>query len=289
MTISDLTVELIIPSLNRIPTLKQTVARIRSLYPDLKICLGLQGDMPDAEWQAVLDRDRHIRVERLAVPGTTTTLNHCFSSSLADILLLLDDDAVPHFGWVEAHVSAFAANAGLAYTAGREVRATKEKPAVSVFFRIIVESASGLFLGRTKKLNGRIVGWINWLGIMFGNYDQPGICTINSPRGCNMAFRRELFTKIGGFSEAFRGNAWGFEADFALRAARQGYYGEYRGDAIVVHYEDPSGGARNLQRTQWFRDFLHNQALVIQNIGPQAWLGALPRMAKQLLRLVMNR
>lgn len=245
--------------------------------------------MPDAKWQMELNNDWLIRIERLSVPSTTATLNHCFSSSRADILLLLDDDAEPHFGWVEAHVNAFAANSDLAYTAGREVRATKEKPAISIFVRIIVESVAGLFIGRNKKLNGRIIGWINRFGIMFGNYDQPGICRINSPRGCNMAVRREYFMNIGGFNDAFRGNAWGFEADFSLRASRHGNYGEYRGDAIVVHYEVPSGGARALRETQWFKDFIHNQALVIRNIGPQAWLGALPRIVKQLLRLFRNR
>ena len=244
--------------------------------------------MPDASWQAALDKDQHIRIEKIPSPSTTTTLNHCFSSSQSDILLLLDDDAVPHFGWVEAHVRAFSENPDLIYTAGREVRATKEKPAISVFFRIIVESVAGLFVGRKRKLNGRIVGWINSFGIMFGNYDQPGTCQINSPRGCNMAVRRVQFMKIGGFNETFRGNAWGFEADFSLRASRQGNYGEYRGDAIVIHYEVPSGGARALQKTQWFKDFLVNQSLVIRNIGPQAWFGALPRIIKYYLLMMRS-
>jgi GT2 family glycosyltransferase len=229
-----------------------------------------------------------LRIERLSVPSTTATLNHCFFSSRADIILLIDDDDVPHFGWMEAHVNAFTANSELAYTAGREVRATKEKPAISVFVRIIVESVAGVFIGRNKKLNSRIIGWINRFGIMFGNYDQPGICQINSPRGCNMAVRREYFMKIGGFNEAFRGNAWGFEADFSLRASKQGNYGEYRGDAIVVHYEVSSGGTRALQKTQWFKDFLHNQSLVIRNIGPQAWFGALPRIIKYVLLVVRS-
>lgn len=290
MSLSDISVELVIPSYNRLDTLKRTVDRVRLLYPNLRICLGLQGEMPDETWLAmIVKNDRLLRVERLSVPSTTATLNHCFSSSSAEIILLLDDDAEPHFGWVEAHVDAFAADPRLAYTAGREIRATKEQPVISVFVRIIVESVAGLFIGSNKKLNGRIVGWINRVGIMFGNYDQPGICQINSPRGCNMAVRREAFMALGGFNKSFRGNAWGFEADFSLRASKQGYYGEYRGDAIVVHYEVPSGGARALQKTQWFKDFMHNQTLVIRNIGPQAWLGALFRIVKQLARLFRNR
>jgi cellulose synthase/poly-beta-1,6-N-acetylglucosamine synthase-like glycosyltransferase len=284
-----LTVELLIPSYNRLSILRKTLARVRILYPDLKICLGLQGEMPDPDWQKELSADPLIRVERLAAPSTTATLNHCVVTSRADIVLILDDDAVPHFGWRESHLAAFSADDGLAYTAGREVRASKNSSSFSVFFRIIVESAIGLFLRRDKKLNGRIVGWINMFGIMFGNYDQPGTCRINSPRGCNMAVRREYLVAMSGFNERFRGNAWGFEADFSLRAARDGRYGEYRGDAIVVHYEVPTGGARAHHGVQWFRDFLHNQSLVIDNLGPQGWIGALPRIAKYLLRLARMR
>jgi GT2 family glycosyltransferase len=245
--------------------------------------------MPDLKWEAELKKDPQLRIERLSVPSTTLTLNHCIFTSQADIILLLDDDAVPHFGWLEAHMSAFMDNTDLAYTAGREVRSTKEKPAFSIYARIMVESIAGLSIKKNKKLNGRIVGWLNWFGIMFGNFDRPGICLINSPRGCNMAVRRDFIVDIGGFNKAFRGNAWGFEADFGLRAAKEGKYGQYRGDAIVVHHECPSGGTREARKSQWFRDFLYNQKLVIRNIGPQAWLGSLPRIVKKFIWLVMNK
>lgn len=287
MSETKLTKELIIPSFNRLDVLKKTLEQVRILYPKLGICLGLQGEMPGRAWEAELNKEPLLRIEKLPVPSTTRTLNHCISTSQADIVLLLDDDAVPHFGWLEAHMSAFTDNADLAYTAGREVRSTKEKPVFSVFIRIIVESIAGLLIKKNMKLHGRIIGWINWLGLMFGNYDLPGICLINSPRGCNMALRRDFIVNMGGFEKAFRGNAWGFEADFGLRAAKNGKYGQYRGDAIVVHHESPSGGTREAAKTQWFMDFMNNQKLVIRNIGPQAWLGALPRIAKKILWLMI--
>jgi GT2 family glycosyltransferase len=147
----------------------------------------------------------------------------------------------------------------------------------------MVEWFFGLFVGRDRKLNGRIVGWINRLGVIFGNYDQPGTCVINSPRGCNMAVRRELFLKIGGFNNKFIGNAWGFEADFGLRWAREGRYGRYVGDAIVIHQEVPMGGTRQASKAKWIRDYIYNNKLLIKNIGPQAWLGSVPRLVKNTL------
>ncbi len=275
----DLTVELVIPSYNRIATLRDTLKQIRMLYPDLPICLGLQGEVPQ-DFERQMAGDPNVRVLMLPVPGTTPTLNQCIFTSASDIVLISDDDAVPHFGWLEAHVAAFSQNADLTYTAGREVRSTKGRSSFSEWIRIVVETFFGFFLSSDKKLNGRIVGWINGLGLIFGNLDQPGVCRINAPRGCNMAVRRSSFVALGGFNDRFRGNAYLFEAEFGLRMAKKGKYGQYRGDAIVVHHEVPSGGSR-AGRSQWFKDYLFNHRFIIGQLGPQAWLGSVPRLVKK--------
>jgi GT2 family glycosyltransferase len=45
-----------------------------------------------------------------------------------------------------------------------------------------------------------------------------------SARGCNMSFRREIFTKYGlQFDERFRGSAVREESDFCLRLRDTGY------------------------------------------------------------------
>jgi GT2 family glycosyltransferase len=278
---SNLTVELVIPSYNRLNILKNTLKQIRVLYPHLKICLGLQGEMPDKDFQNQLNNDPYLRVEMLPTPSTTGTLNYCIMSSQADIVLILDDDTVPCFGWLEAHIKAFEEQPDLAYTSGREIRLTKGISAFSEWFRIMAEWIFGLFMDYDKKINGRIVGWINWIGLVFANSDQPGICKINSPKEGTMGIRRELFLKLGGFNNSFRGNAWGFGADFGLRMAKEGRYGKYRGDAIVIHHEVPSGGSRALEKSQWFRDFLYNHTLVIKNLGLQGWVGSIPRLLKR--------
>lgn len=277
----SLTVEMVIPSYNRLNILKNTLKQVRTLYPDLKICLGLQGEMPDKDFQMQLNDDPYLRVEILPTPSTTGTLNYCIINSQADIVLILDDDAVPCFGWLEAHIKAFEEQPDLAYTSGREVRLTKERSSFSEWFRIMVEWIFGLFVRHDKKINGRLIGWINRLGVIFGNFNQPGTCKINSPRECNMGVRRELFLKMDGFNEAFTGNAWGFGADFGLRMAKEGTYGKYIGDAIVIHHEVPSGGSRALENSQWFRDFLYNHTLVIKNLGLQGWVGSIPRLLKR--------
>jgi GT2 family glycosyltransferase len=285
---TSITVELIIPSYNRLTVLKRTLSQIRTLYPALKICLGLQGDMPDVQWQSELDKDPLLRIERIAPPCTTATLNQCIRSSHADIVLILDDDATPHFGWLETHQDAFLGDPTLIYTSGRVIEFTRARSSFSDWFRIMVEWSFGIFIGKDKKITGRPVGWMNWIGLSFTNQHLPGICTINSPREGNMGIRRSLFIDAGGFNNAFVGNAWGFGADFGLRMAKNGNYGKYVGDAIIIHHEAPSGGTRSHNVTQWFKDFLHNQSFVIGHLGTQAWIGSIPRIIKHVIRILLR-
>jgi len=240
------------------------------------------------EFQIQLQNDTRLRVEKLSIPSTTEALNHCIWSAKADVVLIIDDDASPCFGWLEAHRKAFAEMADLAYTCGREVRLTIGRSAISEWFLILVETFFGLFIGGNKKINGRIVGWINVLGMNFGNFNQPGTCIINSPRACNMAVRREMFLKIGGFNKKFRGNAWGFEAEFGLRMEKEGRFGRYIGDAIVLHQEVPRGGSRQKTNSRWMSDFLYNNRLLVRALGPQAWLGALPRLVKGSMKMLLK-
>jgi hypothetical protein len=278
---SQLSAEVVIPSYNRLPILRDNIRLIRRLYPDLPVCLALQGEMPDSAMQSELGADKGLRLEKMPFPSSTRALNRCIASSKADVVLILDDDAVPCFGWLESHMAAFEKDQGLAYTAGREVRLNMTIPAYSAWVRIIVEALFGLLLAKDKKIRGRIVSWFNWLGLFFGNFDMPGTCLVNSARGCNMAVRKSEFVKVNGFNQELRGNSYLFEVDFGLRLAKQGKLGRYLGDAVVIHREVPSGGCRLPDKIQWFKDYLHNHTFIIRILGPQAWIGSLPRLIKR--------
>ncbi len=285
---NNVKLELIIPSYNRADILNDTLKAVRLLYPDLKVCIGLQGEKPSDEMWKALHSDNNIRIEMLPMPSTTRTLNHCIKTSEADIILILDDDAVPCVGWAESHVAAFCSDPGLVYTSGREVRSRKGRSAFLEETSIFVEGIFGLFLKNDKKVNGRIVGWINALGLMFGNFNQPGTCVINSPRGCNLGLRKDSFIALDGFDEKFRGNAWGFEADFGLRAAHEHKFGRYVGDAVVIHHEVAGGGSRAGSKSQWYSDYVYNHKVLIKNIGLAGWIGSVPRLLKKFISLFLS-
>lgn len=269
--------ELIIVSYRRSDILAASLKTIRQLYPTLPICLGLQGDEAE-DLARRMEHEFKVRTVCLEAPSVTETLNRCILSSAADLVLLLDDDAVPCSGWFDAHRSAFEADPDLPYSCGREVRINNGRSVPSEALRIMAETVLRLVIPRHAVINGRVIGWLTSFGVLLGNLDQPGTCLINAPRGCNMGLRTHTFRELGGFSTAFRGNAWGFEPEYGVRLAKRGMFGRYLGDAVVLHSEAKSGGTRQQSGHAWFADFLHNHRILMATVGRQGWFGAIPRL-----------
>jgi GT2 family glycosyltransferase len=274
--------ELVIVSYRRSDILAASLESIRQLYPELPICLGLQGAEAE-ELARRMENAFGVRTECLEAPSVTDSLNRCILSSTADVVLLLDDDAVPCAGWLEAHCTAFEANPDLAYSCGREIRVNKGRSVPSEALRMAVETLLRLVVPKGAVIKGRIVAWLTPFGVLLGNFDQPGTCLINAPRGCNMGIRTSVFRDLGGFGTAFRGNAWGFEPEYGARLARQGRLGRYLGDAVVLHSEAKSGGTRQQTGRAWFADFLHNHRVLMGTIGRRGWFGAMPRLLAKWL------
>ncbi|MBC6715563.1 glycosyltransferase [Aurantimonas sp. DM33-3] len=272
--------EVIIPSLGRLEVLNATLVAIRRLYPDLPIRVALQGDdCRDAVYRNM--GEANFTVDYRETPGLIPALNASIRHSAAEICILLDDDAVPCDGWLEAHLGTMSRYPEAAYCYGREVNTTRWRSPVSELLRMGSEAVFGLFLPRETKLRGRIVGWTNGLGVVFGNFFLPGTCVINAPAEGNLAVRRALFLDSGGFDERFRGNAWGYGPQWGLRLAAKGHYGRYCGDAIMIHRQHASGGTRSAQRSVWYEDFVANNRLMWTEVGPFGWVGALPRLARR--------
>ena len=66
---------------------------------------------------------------------------------------------------------------------------------------------------------------------------------VMTARGCNMSFRRDLLTRIGGFDphiEIFRD-----DTDGCFRVINAGYRVRFVPEAALVHLNAPSGGTRS--------------------------------------------
>jgi len=152
--------ELIIVSYRRSDILAASLKTIRQLYPTLPICLGLQGDEAE-DLARRMEHEFKVRTVCLEAPSVTESLNRCILSSAADLVLLLDDDAVPCSGWFDAHRSAFEADPDLPYSCGREVRINKGRSVPSEAMRIMVETLLRLVIPRHAVINGRVIGWLS--------------------------------------------------------------------------------------------------------------------------------
>lgn len=270
--------EAVVVSYGREKVLLENHAALRALYPELPVCWGIQGPL-SGEISAAVESDPHLRLEHREQPHITAALNQCIRSSEVDVVIMLDDDARPCPGWLEAFEAAFAVYPDAAYIMGREIR-TRCHGLGGLLARGLLEAACRPFAPAEALSAGRLVGWINSAGLLLGNFDLPGVCLINAPRGCNLALRRAAWERLGGFSEDFTGNQWGFEVDFGLRARHAGLKGIFWGAAMAVHDQESGGGTRAVRSWGSLRHAVHNHVQVNRHLGWCGWIGALPRLAR---------
>lgn len=270
--------EIIVVTYGRDETLLENYVALRALYPHLPMCWGVQGVVSDRIREAVA-ADPLLRLEHREEPHITAALNQCIRSTRAHVAIMLDDDARPCPGWLEAFQAAFDTHPGAAYVMGREIR-TRCHSLGGVLARGFLEALCRLFVPAEALSGGRLIGWINGGGLLLGNFDLPGTCRINAPRGCNLALRKAAFLDLGGFSENFTGNQWGFEAEFGLRAQRAGLDGIFWGAAMAIHEQKPEGGTRTVRTWGNLRHTVHNHAQLNRLLSPWAWLGAVPRLIR---------
>ena len=138
----------------------------------LAVFSSLTGTL-SGEISAAVESDPHLRLEHREQPHITAALNQCIRSSEADVAIMLDDDARPCPGWLEAFEAAFAAYPDAPYIMGREIR-TRCHGLGGLLARGLLEAMCRPFAPAEALSAGRLVGWINGAGLLLGNFDLPG-------------------------------------------------------------------------------------------------------------------
>lgn len=149
--------------------------------------------------------------------GHPNAMNLGISIATGDIVAFLDDDVVVCKEWLDEIVKPYA-NGNVAGVGGRVVPYGRPKD-----FHVPIKSSD--------------IGKVFPNGLVIGNFDipLPFRIKVDSFIGCNMSFRRELLSKIGGFDENFAGNCYRDETDLCVRIRRLGYALIYNPKAIVWH------------------------------------------------------
>lgn len=180
--------------------------------PDSEIIVIDQTKQHEPETSRLLAESpiRHIKLEKASTP---VARNAGCSAARGEIVLYVDDDAIPGPDLMARHLRCYA-----------------DPTVAGVVGRVHLGSAADM------------------AGYPWPDGSFPFDC--NSPRyltysmGCNMSFRREILQQAGGFDEFYKDdcNAEDEDAGFAVR--RLGYRLYYEPTAWVIHCQSPTGGSR---------------------------------------------
>ena len=267
-----LQVSVVIPTFNRCDLLGETIDRLGSLRPTL------------SDWELIVvdnnstDRTRSVVQSRMGsfpVPlrylfeptqGRSSALNAGIAATTAPLLAFIDDDVIVADGWLDAAVAPLLDDSDLEYTGG-PVRPLWEAP-------------------RPAWLSGTRGDL--WGTIAICDYGpEPFVFEQRRrvPLGANMAVRRRLFDRIGGFDPTLGRNngrhLLGQEVpEFLARARGVGARGLYVPSMIVDHHVP----ARRLTKA-YFRKWWYGQGLSRSQLDrrqPMTELGVDLRRARHL-------
>jgi GT2 family glycosyltransferase len=156
--------------------------------------------------------------------GFVKSCNRGAAEASGDVLVFLNDDTLPQFGWLPAlvrlfrtHPNAGAVGGKLLYPEGRLQEAGS----------VIYSDGSGANFGRGDYLA-----------------DDPLFSFVREVDYCSaalLATPREVFTEIGGFDERYS-PAYYEDADYCFALRDRGYAVYYQPESVIVHIEGATGG-----------------------------------------------
>lgn len=242
-------ISVIIPTYSREEPLRDTLIDVlKQDYPHFEVLVVDQTATHKPEIQQFLDelvaghKIKLFCVTWASLPGAR---NYGVRRALGDIILFIDDDVVLPAGYLAAHAKNYD-RPEVGAVAGR------------VFDRMKLSESREEYTIEQLPKEASDPG-IAWYYIDLVHTVKPQ--QVISARGCNMSFRREIFTKFGlMFDERFRGSAVREESDFCLRLRQTELQIWYDPQANLVHLGEETGGCHDIstRSLQYQITFYHN-------------------------------
>jgi GT2 family glycosyltransferase len=213
------TLSIIIPTKNRREALAELIESIRQsvglepLQPE--IIVG-DNESSDGTWP-MLEREAGafptpFRIIKVRRPGKSAVLNEAIGIASGEILAFVDDDVVVERGWLEA--------------------------VHRYFSRRRYSVAQGVVrLPQRESKDPEIVRLLERFRTISANERPPGVQTVGSLNGANMAMDRSVFDQVGGFDERLGPGVSGTSEDTELgeRILRARMKIGYMEEAVVFH------------------------------------------------------
>ncbi|MGF1482517.1 MAG: hormogonium polysaccharide biosynthesis glycosyltransferase HpsN [Cyanophyceae cyanobacterium] len=258
-------ISVIVPTYGREEPLRETLEDVLAQdYPSFEVLVVDQTPIHQPQTQASLEqlsqagKINWFRVSWASLPGAR---NYGVRRAQGDIVLFIDDDVKLPADYLKAHARNYerqevGAVAGRVFD--RMKLADSAKANAEEAYTIEELPAQAMDPG------------IAWYYIDLVHTVKPQ--RVISARGCNMSFRRSIFTQYGvWFDERFRGSAVREESDFCLRLRQSGYQIWYDPAANLIHLGEETGGCHDIstRSLKYQITFYHNHFLMaLKNLTP---------------------
>ncbi|WP_298915445.1 hormogonium polysaccharide biosynthesis glycosyltransferase HpsN [uncultured Nostoc sp.] len=254
-------ITVVIPTYGREEALQDSIVDVlKQDYPNFEVLVVDQTPKHQPEIQAYLEemggagKIKWLRLDWASLPGAR---NYAVRRSSGEIILFIDDDVQLTPELLTAHAKNYLQNPEVGAVAGR------------VFDRMKLGDSGGDLQIEYLPPEAMDPG-IAWYHIDLVHTIKPQ--QVLTARGCNMSFRREIFTKYGlRFDERFGGSAVREESDFCLRVRQTGYKIWYDPEAHLVHLGEETGGCHDIsmRSLKYQLTFYHNHFLLgLKNLTP---------------------
>ena len=209
------------------------------------------------EVRQLVSQMSHIRYVRESRPGLSVARNTGINHSKGQIVAFTDDDTIVRSNWIASLQKGFENNRVMAVT-GLVLPAQLETES-----QIIFEMGYGNFSwGYRRRTFDRQ---------FFAKTKHLGVPVWRIGAGANMAFRREIFDRVGNFDERLGAGASGCSEDSEMwyRILAEGWLCHYEPLAVVFHYHRRELDELEKQMYQYMRG--HIVALLVQFAKYHHW------------------
>ncbi len=253
-------ISVIVPTYGREKILVESIKDVlQQEYLDFEVLVIDQTQNHEAETESFLEelaksqKINWYKVPWASLPGAR---NYAVRRSNGDIVLFIDDDVKLNTNYLQAHSKNYQEDETIGAVAGRVFDRMK----LADFATANADNSPYTidYLPEEAKDPG-----IAWYYIDLVHTTKPQ--QVISARGCNMSFRKEVFTKYGiWFDERFRGSAVREESDFCLRFRKTNYKIWYDPEANLVHLGEETGGCHDIstRSLKYQFTFYHNHFLM---------------------------
>ena len=244
------TVSVVICTRDRPEALKKCLASLRSLAPRPDEILVVDNDPSSGVTPAVTALFPEVRCVSESRPGLSAARNTGIRSTSGKIIAFTDDDVTVHPRWIGA------------------IRKVLDNPDIIASTGLVLPAE--LMTRAQFAFQGNGLGWdmgyqpIDFDRNFFRNTLREGVPVWRIGAGANMAFRREVFSRIGFFDERLGAGAAGCSEDSELwyRILAEGHRCRYDPEAVVFHTHRSDANGLSEQAFSYMRG--HVSALLFQ-------------------------